>query len=346
MTDGAGKPLPLNGDPLPWLLEADTPVVRHVALRDLLDRPRDDPDVVEAQAAAMTADPIASILAAQDPEGFWEKPGPGYATKYRGTVWQLMFLDQLGADPADERVRRACAYVLAHTQASNGGFAASGAFRLDAPPPSLAVHCLNGNLLRAFIGFGWLDDPRVQRAVEWQARAITGEGIERWLASGTSGPGFACSANGRLPCAWGAIKAMLALARIPRSQRSPLVERAVNAGAAFLLSRDPARADYPMGWGTRPSGSWFKLGFPSGYVADVLQNLEALCELGYRRDRRLTRALEWLIAKQDGDGRWRNEYAYNGKTWVDFERQGKPSKWVTLRALRVLRATAGRGASA
>jgi hypothetical protein len=346
MTDGAGRPLPLNGDPLTWLLEADTPVVRHVALRDLLDRPRDDPEAVEAQAAAMTADPIASILAAQDPEGFWEKPGPGYATKYRGTVWQLMFLDQLGADPADERVRRACAYVLAHTQASSGGFAASGAFRLDAPPPSLAIHCLNGNLLRALIGFGWLDDARVQRAVEWQARAITGEGIERWLASGTSGPGFACSANCRLPCAWGAIKAMLALARIPRSQRSPLVERAVNAGAAFLLSRDPARADYPMGWGTRPSGSWFKLGFPSGYVADVLQNLEALCELGYRRDRRLTRALEWLIAKQDSDGRWRNEYAYNGKTWVDFERQGKPSKWVTLRVLRVLSATAARGASA
>ena len=94
-----------------------------------------------------------------------------------------------------------------------------------------------------------------------------------------------------------------------------------------------------MGWGnTRPSGSWFKLGFPSGYVADVLQNLEVLCELGHGRDPRLARAIEWLLAKQDERGRWRNEYAYNGKTWVDFERQGQPSKWVTLRASRVLRA--------
>ena len=117
---------------------------------------------------------------------------------------------------------------------------------------------------------------------------------------------------------------------------------AIDAGVAFLLSRDPAVADYPMGWGnTRPSGSWFKLGFPSGYVADVLQNLEVLCELGSGRDPRVAPAIEWLLAKQDGQGRWRNEYAYNGKTWVDIERQGQPSKWVTLRACRALRAAAG-----
>ena len=92
-----------------------------------------------------------------------------------------------------------------------------------------------------------------------------------------------------------------------------------------------------MGWGnTRPSGSWFKLGFPSGYVADVLQILEALVDMGYGGDPRLAGAISWLLAKQDDRGRWRNEYAYHGKTWVDIERQGQPSKWVTLRACRVL----------
>jgi hypothetical protein len=92
-----------------------------------------------------------------------------------------------------------------------------------------------------------------------------------------------------------------------------------------------------MGWGnTRPSRSWFKLGFPSGYVTDVLQNLEVLAELGQGDDPRLESAFAWLSAKQDGLGRWRNEYAYNGKTWVDFEPQGRASKWVTLRAVRVL----------
>ena len=327
----------LRSDPLPWLLDPSTPAVRHLVLRDLLDRPADDPDVLEAQRSAMRADPIDAILRAQHPEGYWEKPGAGYATKYRGTVWQLIFLDQLGADPGDARVKRACAYVLGHAVAPNAGFGASG--RLDrAPAPSAVLHCLNGNLLRSLIGFGWLDDERVQGAVEWQARAITGEGVDRWYASGTSGPGFECAANDHLRCAWGATKAMLGLARIPVERRSPLVARAIEAGATFLLSRDPLVADYPMGWGNvRPSGSWFKLGFPSAYVTDVLQVLEALTELGHGGDPRLVAARDWLLGRQDEDGRWRNQYAYNGKTWVDIETQGEPSRWVTLRACRVLR---------
>jgi hypothetical protein len=329
-------------DPLAWLLGPDDPAVRHLALCQLLDRPADDPDVVASLGAAMASDPIASILAAQTPEGYWEKPGPGYATKYRGTVWQLIFLDQLGADPGDERVRRACEYVLSHSQAVTGGFGASGVAGAGPPPPSHVIHCLNGNLLRAVIGFGLLDDPRVARAIEWQARAITGDGVDRWFASGTPGPGFACAANEHLPCAWGAIKALAGLARVPVERRSPEVARAIEAGVDFLLSRDPAVADYPAGWGnTRPNGSWFRLGFPSGYVADVLQNLEVLAELGHARDARLRPAVEWLLAKGDGDGRWTNEYAYNGKTWVDIERQGRPSKWVTLRARRFLRAARG-----
>jgi hypothetical protein len=329
----------LRADPLEWLLEPGDPAVRHLALRQLLDRSMDEPDVAISRRAAMSADPILSILAAQETDGHWEKPGPGYATKYRGTVWQLIFLDQLGADPEDDRVRRACEYVLSHTQAENGGFGASGVAGAGPPPSSRVIHCLTGNLLRALIGLGWLDDPRVVRAIEWQARAITGEGVTRWHASGTCGPGFACAANERLPCAWGAIKALGGLARVPVERRSPDVARAIEAGVDFLLARDPAVADYPAGWGnTRPSGSWFKLGFPSGYVADVLQNLEVLAELGHARDGGLANAVEWLVAKQDALGRWTNEYAYNGKTWVDFEKQGAPSKWVTLRACAVLKA--------
>lgn len=62
-------------------------------------------------------------------------------------------------------------------------------------------------------------------------------------------------------------------------------------------------ADDPMGWGnTRPSSSWFKPGFPLGYVADVLQTLEVLADLGHGRDPRLAYALAWLESGQDGAG--------------------------------------------
>lgn len=332
----------LRADPLPWLLDDDTPAVRAATLQRLLDQPADDAAVRRARKAAMGVDPIAAILAAQDPRGWWVKPGPGYGPKYMGTVWSLVFLDQLGADPDHPQVRLACDYVLRWCPTSSGGLGCSAARKEAPPPPSAVIHCLNGNLLGALIGFGRLDDHRVQSAVEWAARAITGEGVTRWYATGTSGPGFACAANEKLPCAWGALKELLALARIPEAERTPLVRRAVDQGVAFLFSRDPADADYPMGYGnTKPNGSWFKPGFPSGYVADVLQTLEVLAELGHGSDPRLARALAWLEGGQDGEGRWRNRYAYNGKTWSDVDKQGQPSKWVTLRACTVLRAAYG-----
>jgi hypothetical protein len=330
----------LRADPLPWLLEEEHAAVRARALVELSDDDPRSPAVAAARAIAMQTGPIASILAAQDPAGWWVSEGPGYA-KYRGTTWSLIFLDQLGADGADPRIQRACEYVLDHTQTSSGGFGVFGGKRDRPPPPSSAVHCLNGNLLSALIAFGRLEDERVQRSIDWQARAITGEGEFQYYQSGTSGPEFACVANGWRSCAWGGVKGLRALARIPAERREPKVVRALEQGTAFLLGRDPAVADYPA-WEDRISSSWFKPGFPSGYVADVLQNLEVLCDLGFARDTRLDHAFDWLLAKQDTNARWKNEYAYHRKMWLDIEKQGQPSKWVTLRACRVVKARFGR----
>jgi hypothetical protein len=321
---------------MPWLLEEDDPAVRHRTLIELLDEPEDAPAVRRARTAAMKVHPIASILEHQDPEGFWDKPGAGYGRKYTGTVWSLIFLDQLGADGRDRRIRRGCRYVLGHTQTSSGGFGASGSISERPPGPSSVYHCLHGNLLRALLGFGWLGDERVARAVAWQAGSVTGAGFDAYFRSGTTGPGFGCAVNGGEPCAWGAIKALRALARVPERERTREVTDAIDVGVRFLLSRDPAVADYPTS--TKVSSSWFKLGFPSGYVADVLQDLEALAELGEAKDPRLSHAIELVLSKQDDRGRWRNEYAYNRKTWGDIERQGAASKWVTLRACVVLKA--------
>jgi hypothetical protein len=331
----------VKADPRPWLLEESNPAVRAATLTRLIARSPTDPEVAEARARAMQADPIKGILDAQHPRGFWVKPGPGYAPKYSGTVWSLMFLEQLGADAADDRVQAACRYVLHWCPTAAGGLGCSGSHIEKNPPPSTGLHCLNGNLLRPLIRFGHLDDPHTQASIDWAARVILGEGVDRWYAV-VPGPGFACGINEDLPCAWGAVKEMRALAAIPPRRRSARVKRAVAAGTEFLFSRDPADADYPMGWGnTKPSGSWFKLGFPSGYVADVLQILEVLAELGHARDPRLERAVAWVASRQDAQGRWANRYAYQGKTTVPIEAQGAPSKWVTLRACTVLQAAAG-----
>jgi hypothetical protein len=72
----------------------------------------------------------------------------------------------------------------------------------------------------------------------------------------------------------------------------------------------------------------------------MLQTLEALCEAGMAADPRLDRAVDWVAAQQDSQGRWANRYSYAGKLVVDIDRQGQPSKWVTLRACRILKRVA------
>ncbi|RLC66757.1 MAG: nitrogen fixation protein NifH [Chloroflexi bacterium] len=319
----------LNADPTPWLLEPDpvNPGVRYFALRDLLGRTSDDPAVVAAQREVMHTGPVPAILEAQYPAGYWIKPGPGYSPKYRSTLWQVIFLAQLGAQGKDERIQRAVEHVFAHAQTGHGGFACNGR-------PSTAIHCLWGNVVRALLELGYGEDERLSRAIEMLARSITGDGYDWYRRSGIQAPGFVCAANYGLPCAWGAVRALWALNHAPPADRTSEVEAAIEASTDFLLSYDVARANYPHQ--ERISSSWFKFGYPLGYVTDVLLNLEVLLEAGYGSDPRLRPAIELVLSKQDRQGRWKMEYSYNGKMWADVEKKGEPSKWVTLRALRVL----------
>jgi hypothetical protein len=177
------------------------------------------------------------------------------------------------------------------------------------------------------------------------ARSVTGEGIApttekdapvRYYRSGNSGPGFLCSANNHEACAWAAVTVMCALGKVPESARTPAMKAAIQVGADFLMDSDPAVADYPHPWAPKPSTSWFQFGYPVAYVTDVLQNLEALPSLGYGGAPRLKNALDLVGNKRDAQGRWLMKYSYKGKMWADIEKKGKPSKWVTLRAVRVL----------
>jgi len=104
------------------------------------------------------------------------------------------------------------------------------------------------------------DDPRLMKAIDWMARTVTGEGIApltdkhaevRYYAY-KCGPGFACGVNGQLPCAWGAVKVMLAFGKVPVNQRTPLMKRAIKQGVDFLFSVDPATAAYRHGMAPSP----------------------------------------------------------------------------------------------
>ena len=327
----------LNGEALAWLLEDNEPNVRYLALRDLLERPAEDAELQEARELAHRQGAIATVLNEMNPEGYWVKAGPGYGPKYHSTVWAMILLGQLGATiGSDPRIERACQYLCEHALTEYGQFSYNGA-------PGGTFDCLQGNLCAALVSLGF-DDPRLDKAFEWMARTVTGEGIApqgdkttplRYYAY-KCGPNFACGANEKLPCGWGAVKVMLAFGKLPAHKRTTLIRDAIWQGAEFLLGVDPASAAYPTVGDIKPNASWWKFGFPVFYVTDILQNVEALVRCGYGADPRLANALKYIREKQDANGRWALEYDYAGKTWIKVGRKRQPNKWVTLRAMQVL----------
>jgi len=329
----------LRKDSLPWLLESDDPGVRYLALRDLLDLPPDDKKLKSAGRAAHEEGPIAGLLSRMEEDGYWVRPGPGYNPKYRSTVWSMILLAQLGASASeDKRIEQACNYLLDH-MCEGGQFTS-----MTSGAPSGTIDCLQGNLLWSLMGLG-CDDPRMDKAYEWMARTVTGQGIApveekeapiRYYAY-KCGPTFACGVNNKLPCAWGGVKVMLALSQLPIKKRTSLIKKAIQQGVDFFFGIDPSTAKYPTRTGEKPNRAWWKFGFPVFYITDLLQLAEAMVNLGYGKDKRLASTLDIIREKQNERGQWLKEYDYSGKTWLDFGDKKQPNEWVTLRALRVLK---------
>jgi hypothetical protein len=330
-----------NEEVITWLLEKESPGMRYLALRDLLDLPDNDEELINTRKIAHEQGEIAKVLVHMDESGFWMKAGPGYGPKYKSTVWSLILLAQLGASiKQDSRIGKGCDYFIEHALTPGGQISASGA-------PSYTIDCLQGNMCWALLELG-CDPARLVKAFEWMARTVTGEGIapkedkqaEVRFYAYKCGPGFQCGANYG-PCAWGATKVALALARLPQGARTPLIDRAIQKAVDFFFSVEPTTAGWPTVAGKPPSRDWWMFGFPVFYITDLLQVAEGLTALGFGTDPRLAPTLDLIEHKQDDQHRWMLEYDYAGKTWGNYGTKGKPNKWVTLRALRVLKQARG-----
>jgi len=170
---------------------------------------------------------VPKILAGQRKGGFWEKAEDFYIrTKYKGTVWQLIILAELGADGQDPRVKRACDFILRVSQdRESGGFSYRGGPN-GGGYHSGVIPCLTGNMVWSLIRLGLLGDPRVKRGINWLAtyarfddgikRAPEGWPYERWE-----------NCWGKHTCHSAVAKTLKALAEIPEKKRSPEVKQTI-----------------------------------------------------------------------------------------------------------------------
>jgi hypothetical protein len=310
-----------------WLLQPDQPSVRYLTLTQLLGKPETDADVREAKARIPTTGWVAEILGRRDPGGWWVHEQSLYTPKYLSTNWNLLVLSDLGATREIPAVRASCELWMRRSPLKGGGVGGNskGAGHL----------CYTGNMARALIRFGYGDDRRVRKALDWLvATASPKGGWSCW----TMGEG---PATGRNLDSW---EGLSALAAYPRSKWTPGMTEVAERGAEFFLERGLHRQ------GARYA-PWYRFHYPVHYYYDLLVGLDLLTSLGYGADPRLDFALRLLRKRRRADGRWNldanhPDVAGPVAEWLrkhptrltpfELEPAGRPSKMITLRALRVL----------
>ena len=324
----------LKADPTAWLLGEDNPSVRLLTLTEILDRPSGDPDVRAARAEIMERGIVPRILARQNPDGSWDKPDALYTAKYKGAVWQLLILAELGADGNDPRVRKAGEFILKNSQdRAGGGFAMHRSVKSGGGRATEVIPCLTGNMAWSLIHLGFGDDPRLARAIDWIAKVQRYDDGEAEAPRGEPYEKFRIC-WGKHSCHMGVVKALKALAGIPPKKRSAPVRRSIGEGVEYLLKHHIYKKSHDLSRIAKPG--WLRFGFPLMYQDDILEILDILLRLGVK-DPRMREAVDIVASKQDAAGTWVLENTFNGRFQVDIEKKGKPSKWITLRALNVLK---------
>ncbi len=299
------------------MLEEDQPSIRYLTLTELLDKPRNDPDVKSAAAKLAKVGWAAEILNREDPRGWWVTERSLYRPKYLATNWMLLTLSDLGVTRADARIHTACELWIERFAKPDGGFGVDRSKKSEL--------CLVGNTARALVKFGYEDHPKVRSVLRWLAREQKENG------------GWHCWSLNPINGTIDPWEGMSAFAAYPKQKWTRSIKRAVERGAEFYLSREL----HKQGQHSEP---WYRFHFPEHYYYDLLVGLDFLTALGYGSDKRMSYAVNLLKQKRRPDGKWNLDAVHpdgphytRPPTPFSLEQVGEPSKMITLKALRVLR---------
>ena len=302
-----------------WLLDSD-PAIRWQVLRGLTDAPA--PEVAAERTRVATEGWGARLLTLQGTDGRWG--GAAWNRGWNSTMHVLWLLRHLGLDPASAAARRAVGLVRDQVTWQGSGPPAcddNPFFAGELEP------CINGQVAMAGAYFGQ------------DVRGI----VDRLLGEQLPDGGWNCeAANGSTRSSFNTTICVLeALLEYERTTGgSPDVTEARLRGQAYLLERRLFRRQSTgqVIEHDRKGGTvWTRFAFPTWWHYDVLRGLDYLRSAGVAPDERVAEAIDLVASKQDGNGRWPLETRYPGVMPVEIdEGEGQPSRWNTLRALRVL----------
>ncbi len=296
-----------------WLLGGD-PSIRWQTKRDLLDSPTEEIEAERAQVA--TKGYGKRLLDLQDPEGTWD--GDLYGPKWTSTAYTLLLLRRLGLSCGNRRAHLGVEHLWQGARYFDGGL--TSAASVDAPEA-----CVTSMYIALARYFGY-EHPAVQSAEQWL------------LANQLDDGGWNCRSvrfGDRHSSFHTSILALEALAEINRLEpKRRDVSTAMSNGAEFFLQHRLYKSHRT---GKVASQAFTRLSFPPRWHYDLLRGLDHFASTGSPWDERYSDAVDVLIGRQRNDGTWPVQQRHAGKVWFDMEQTGGPSRWNTLRSLRVLR---------
>jgi hypothetical protein len=317
-------------DVVAWLLDSD-PAIRWQVMRDVGDATEGD---VAAERARIAREGWgARLLALQRPDGQWDGGTPLFDStaaanwwqslpperqgtlfpQWTSTTWSLTLLRNFGLDPVSAGARQAVGLVREHCRWEHDG---EPFFAGEVEP------CINGRAVAIGAYFG-----------------VDVQGIvHRLLGEQMSDGGWNCeqengSTRGSYHSTIEVLDGLLEYERATGDQ--PQVRAARLRGQEYLLERRMLRR---LSTGEVIDPAWTQFSFPNGWHYDVLRGLDHLRAAAAVPDQRVAEAIDLVESKRDADGRWPLENPHPGRLYFAMdEGEGRPSRWNTLRAMRVLR---------
>jgi hypothetical protein len=324
----------LKADPTKWLLEENNPSVRYFTLKNILDRTEDDNEVQAAKQELMQIGIVPIMLQRQMETEYLQTYSRFYTYKYKGLAWSLITLAELGAEATPQIIEQ-CEYLFKNSQErQDGGFSQNTAAKTEGGRITEVIPCLTGNMVWSLIHFGYIDDPRLQKAIAW---IIWFMRFNDGVADEPQVPPYdhyeMCW--GAHTCLMGVVKALKGLSAVPMERRTKEINDTIHKATEFILIHHIYKQSHNLSRKSKPG--WLKFGFPLMYQTDVLEILDILTALGIQ-DSRMDDAINIVIEKQDDMGRWKAENTYNSERLViPIGQKDEQSKWITLRAMRVLK---------
>lgn len=314
----------MNSTVIDWLLEEGQPSIRYLTLTELLGKSKQDSEVKSARENITKIGWAKEILDKQLPSGYWIGEKSFWNPNFVASNWMLLILSDLGLTKEEPGIERACQIWMKEFAAKDGGFTAFTKKR--------GHLCITGNTARALIKFGYADHPKVRRAFQW---FVTNQS----KLGGWSCWDFDGRHKGRNLDSW---EPLSAFAVYPRQKWTRSMKEACEKASEFYLQREL----HKQGDRYEP---WYRFHYPVHYYYDLLLGLDFMTALGYSNDKRLGFAISLLKEKRRKDGKWNldairpeSKPTFSGRSkrpnFVPFalEKPGKPSKMITLTALKVL----------